>query len=102
MPVLSKTMVLIFPAIGILTKKKHGPITHGWNLQKAPNGTGKHSLIFQLPIYLEPSSQLPIYQVTRPPGSKYIGNWKMRDLETTKELGFHLHFLEGVNVIYIT
>ena len=44
------------------------------------------TLIFQFPIYLEPSSQLPIYQVTRPPGSKYIGNWKMRD--PTQVAGF--------------
>ena len=45
-------------------------------------------LIFQFPIYLEPSSQLPIYQVTRPPGSKYIGNWKNEGLITPFATGF--------------
>ena len=42
-------------------------ITNAWNHQLA--------LIFQFPIYLEPTSQLPIYQVTIDPWFQiYIGN----------------------------
>ena len=37
------------------------------------------TLFFHFLIYLEPSLQSPIYQVTRPLVPIFLGNWKMRD-----------------------
>ncbi len=47
--------------MGPLPKNKDGI---AWHVEKNDRSSGD---IFQLPIYLEPSSQLPIYQVTIDP-----------------------------------
>ena len=90
-------MVDVYQGILKRSKPLHGGLVKcirlnvcSWILEQTSNprtsnigefGSNFSHLNSQFPINLEPSSQLPIYQVTRldPLVPKSIGNWKMRE-----------------------
>ena len=68
-----------------------GITNNAWSLYCL--GLLNNTLIFQFPIYLEPSSQLPIYQVTRPlvPNIWGTGRWGIGSKITSiDEVGGHV------------